>query len=553
MKNKQKFTPVRFSHITSYAGVGAIVRGAEDLLMVVPDIRYWTDRNKGISAEVIPYVTRITMTLGIDKELRMPPEAKETDKGKIEGSYLPAILFPRFAACKKCGLLHNNPWKQRNIDLKDESLIICEDNGCTGKVEQVTWCAVSSQGHLADVPWHFLCHQNPKKNNKKKCEADFNTSYLKFIVDRNGKRNIKCKKCGSENTYENKKDLTFISQSQPWLYGESPKLEEKDIVEILEVNNPGVYLPQRENALVIPPESRISKTSVVARLHNNSKLCREIDNIKIPLLKKAKLQTIANDLKCSMQELKDALKEIKMGYPNFDDFTISNLYEDEYKAFLHPLDNQKDDEDFVTLHRSEDWKDLSKTDLPNELSAIVNITDQLIIAKRLREIQIFKGFYRINNEEEKNNLVPPDINKGSSWLPAIELFGEGVFFTLSEEILKKWENVPAVNKRANEINKLYEKSEVNLFQDIEITPRFILLHTLAHLLVRELEATAGYPAASLSERIYSSYAEKMSGILIYTTVADIAGSLGGIIESAEPKTFLSIMEASVPIVKQSHV
>ena len=535
MKIKQKYTPVRFSHLTSYAGVGAIVRGAEDLLMVVPDTRYWTDKKKGISAEVIPYVTRVTMALGIDKELRMPPEAKETDKG-IKGSYLPAVLFPRFAVCKKCGLLHNNPWRQRNIDLKNESLIICEDNGCTGKVEQVTWCAVSSQGHLADVPWHFLCHQESQK----KCEADFNTNYLRLIINPNGKRKIKCKKCGSENIYEYKKDLRFISQQQPWIYGESPKLEEEDVVEILEVNNPGVYLPKRKNALVIPPESRISKTSVVARLHNNSKLCREIDSTKIPLRKKSKLQTVASEFKCSVEEIKEALKEIKAGYPNFDNFAVGDLYEDEYKAFLYPLDNQKDDEDFVTLHKSKKWENLLETDLPNEISAIVDVIDQLVIAKRLREIQVFKGFYR--RLEKKDNLVPPDINGESSWLPAIELFGEGVFFTLSEEILSKWENEPAVKKRANEINKLYEKSEVNLFQDIEITPRFILLHTLAHLLIRELEATAGYPAASLSERIYSSRTGKMSGILIFTTVADIAGSLGGIIESAEPKTFLSIMD-----------
>jgi hypothetical protein len=65
---------------------------------------------------------------------------------------------------------------------------------------------------------------------------------------------------------------------------------------------------------------------------------------------------------------------------------------------------------------------------------------------------------------------------------------------------------------------------------------------LAHLLIRELESTAGYPAASLKERIYSSRDRKMAGILIYTTVADIVGSLGGIVESAEPKEFLILMD-----------
>ncbi len=65
--------------------------------------------------------------------------------------------------------------------------------------------------------------------------------------------------------------------------------------------------------------------------------------------------------------------------------------------------------------------------------------------------------------------------------------------------------------------------------------------TLSHLMIRELEISAGYPAASLKERIYSSRSRNMSGILIYTAVADIAGSLGGIVENAKSKQFLSIM------------
>jgi len=80
--------------------------------------------------------------------------------------------------------------------------------------------------------------------------------------------------------------------------------------------------------------------------------------------------------------------------------------------------------------------------------------------------------------------------------------------------------------------------------DVEVTPRFLLLHTLSHLLIRELESIAGYPAASLKERIYCSRDRKMSGVLIYTTVSDIVGSLGGIVESAEPKEFLSLMDSA---------
>ena len=82
MKNKQQYTPVRFSHLMSYAGVGAIVRGVEDKLMAVTDIRYWTDKSGQVASEIIPYVTRVSMALNIDKELRMPPKAQESERGE---------------------------------------------------------------------------------------------------------------------------------------------------------------------------------------------------------------------------------------------------------------------------------------------------------------------------------------------------------------------------------------------------------------------------------------------------------------------------------------
>ncbi len=321
--NRQKYTPVRFSHLTSYAGIGAIVRGAEDRLMVLVDTRYWRDQQGETTTKMIPYVRRITTALNLDKELHMPPEATETDQG-LSGAYLPAVLFPRYAVCKKCGLLHNRPWskQQQNLDEK----VYCQSDACNGILEQVTWCAVSSKGHLAEVPWHTICHLDSTI----KCEADYNAEYLKLTVNRNGKRMIYCRRCHSKHIFENLKGLSFINQQQPWIFGGTPHLEETDKVEILEVNNPGVYISERVNALVIPPESRISQSTVVDRLFRNSKLCREIDAIKLPLRRKSKIMEIARQLKTSAQEVKEALKEIKKGYPWLDDFTINDLYEDEY-------------------------------------------------------------------------------------------------------------------------------------------------------------------------------------------------------------------------------
>ncbi len=64
-------------------------------------------------------------------------------------------------------------------------------------------------------------------------------------------------------------------------------------------------------------------------------------------------------------------------------------------------------------------------------------------------------------------------------------------------------------------------------------------------MIRQLESDVGYPAASLSERLYvqkgNSQLEPMLGILIYVAVADKAGSLGGLAEMAKPERLFSLL------------
>lgn len=55
-----------------------------------------------------------------------------------------------------------------------------------------------------------------------------------------------------------------------------------------------------------------------------------------------------------------------------------------------------------------------------------------------------------------------------------------------------------------------------------------MLHTLSHLLIRELALECGYNAASIRERIYANTTNgtPQAGILIYTAAADSDGTLG---------------------------
>jgi hypothetical protein len=79
--------------------------------------------------------------------------------------------------------------------------------------------------------------------------------------------------------------------------------------------------------------------------------------------------------------------------------------------------------------------------------------------------------------------------------------------------------------------------------DREITPRLVVIHTLAHALIDQLALDAGYPAASLRERLY--IAEDMEGLLIYTATTDSAGSLGGLIAQGETERLEHTLRSAI--------
>lgn len=112
-------------------------------------------------------------------------------------------------------------------------------------------------------------------------------------------------------------------------------------------------------------------------------------------------------------------------------------------------------------------------------------------------------------------------------LLGVESYGEGLFFTLNADELAAWERKPLVQQH---VQKLLD-NQGKLPQDSPtaarpVTARFVLLHTLAHLLIKELEFQCGYPATSLQERLYVG--ADMQGLLLYT-IAGSEGSYGGLV------------------------
>jgi hypothetical protein len=159
-----------------------------------------------------------------------------------------------------------------------------------------------------------------------------------------------------------------------------------------------------------------------------------------------------------------------------------------------------------------------------------------MVVKRLREVRVLTSFTRIlpsTSSDEK--YLSPLYETHPGWLPGMEVLGEGIFIELLPEKLADWETRSDVRARADRIDTKYRATfrQRGTNPDRTISPRLLLLHTLAHALINEWSLDCGYPASSLRERLYSSVT--MAGFLIYTATSDSAGSLGGVIAEATPE------------------
>ena len=180
--------------------------------------------------------------------------------------------------------------------------------------------------------------------------------------------------------------------------------------------------------------------------------------------------------------------------------------------------------------------------------------------KKLREVRALVGFSRVHppdsnlfgdfDDDSKGTSKFISIKGEDSFYPAYESRGEGIFIELDEDKINEWINSnPEIVERANAINNRYnEEAKKREVTGRNISPKFILLHTLAHLLIRELSFECGYATASLAERIYCNTLEdekSMSGILIYTASGDSEGTLGGLVRQGKSDTLPKIIKSAL--------
>lgn len=159
---------------------------------------------------------------------------------------------------------------------------------------------------------------------------------------------------------------------------------------------------------------------------------------------------------------------------------------------------------------------------------------RVIRITRLREVKVLLGFTRVDapdpDADVQANVVYLNKGKSEKWLPAAEVNGEGVFIEFNKETLEKWLAIPSVKALSRRYEECYEEfcNAKGWTLNVKRNATYVLMHTFAHLLIKQMSMTSGYSSSAIRERIY--FSEKMTGILLYTGSADKEGSLGGLVE-----------------------
>jgi MrfA Zn-binding domain len=325
----------------------------------------------------------------------------------------------------------------------------------------------------------------------------------------------------SKQTWER---FSKCSGKRPWLADADEDCDCKP--RALQRGASNLYYPVTHSALSIPPwddKLQDSLGSFWDSLVNVAEPAQRAGFIS--MLAQGDLGPILAELKLTPQGLADAIERRLQHYHEID---TTDLKPAEYRQFMENAGDAEDENLEFEVRR-----EFVPAVLERWVSSIAR-------AVRLREVRAMTGFTRINPPGDPDSPDVATISKTRlAWYPAIEVRGEGIFLALNEDRLSEWEELDEVRNRAEAIDNRYREDWQSRHGNDSspprtITPRFLLCHTLSHVLMRQLTLECGYSSAALQERIYAgSNPSPMAGLLIYTATSDADGTLGGLQRQGE--------------------
>ncbi|MCR3922071.1 MAG: DUF1998 domain-containing protein, partial [Firmicutes bacterium] len=531
---------VRASQAVLQYGVGAMVDFPDQTLITTAP-EYWSGTCK-------IFDDRFAKALGVDC-FAMPTDI----------SY---ARFPEWYFCPKCRKFQpivqwvaeyrkNAAKKILEIDGNMISHMKCLD--CRQDLVVARIVTVCDHGHINDFPWVKWVHRQSKK---RICGYPS----LKFKTGASGTEgleglSISCS-CGASATLKGAFDKDIFERLDKeadngdfLCEGGHPHKHIKGkcayYPKTVQRGSSSVYFPVVYSSLVIPPYAdklnvKIEKSKAFAdcmTIIEDEDPDDKIDTIKKRFPKwveKIALETgvVKSDIERVLRR-----KWLDEGAVEIDVTSVKYRVE-EYEALSGEICTPSDSlSDF-----SREGMNIDDYNLPY----IKNIS----LIDKVRVVNALIGFSRKNPVMNKTDEGFVHIKESETrWYPAYEVRGEGIFLEFKQDDIEDWIwNNPAVVERAKRINENYAASFIGQNHPRTIMPKFVMLHMLSHLLIKQLSFECGYSIASLCERIYCAEeidGKQMAGIFIYTASGDSEGTLGGLVRQGRPDAFPNIFKKAI--------
>lgn len=490
------------------------------------------------------YEPRLQRLLGV-KSFRgypAPGEGRLSEYGeRVKGAWgVPCVRFPEWLECPRC---HRLGTIDDPFDLQPSGYVNCLNCGGDTRVNPVRFVVACDKGHIDDFPWIEWAHQSRSgpcdrpiiRLNSKGRSAALADLYITCM-------NCSTPPAGLGQIFRLGAMKRFRCRGRrPWI-GISERCGGD--LRTLQRGGSNVHFPVVASMLSIPPASEaISKIlepewywlSVAPDVGLEAMIEGVFRNRGITVDVAAAVDWVRR--RKGIDENEETANELAARYEEFE-----ALQEEVRPIAVDTHRPEFENSPFAPPDNVLPWIDLVST------------------VHRLREVRALCGFTRIspfslNIEEIPEAIVQKTISPlatgNHDWRPAVEVRGEGIFFRLNEVTVSQWEGAPELVERSSQINAfLLSRCERDGTEPpYQITPRHLLVHSFAHILVRRMSLDCGYSSASLRERLYISEGGKdvppMAAFLIYTASPDSDGSLGGLVSLATPERIGGLIARAV--------
>ncbi|MDX2375192.1 DUF1998 domain-containing protein [Microbacterium sp. LRZ72] len=512
-------------------------------------------------------------------ELRQPPWLPAELGGDTTPIGIPTRVFPQWLRCTGCDLLAPvtaaSTFEFENTRKHRPDLARFIHRSCKGRhsgtarartAVPARYLIACTNGHIDEFPYVDWVHG--ADGHRAECVPQPKMRMLEWRSNLGPQVSIKCVQCGmSRNIVE----LTRAGgeASLPNCRGRHPHLPSfaspdnpcTGEVRLMLLGAANQWFPATISVLVLPSR----------KVPQPSDIVREV--MGLPPGQLANVTSLASVapwrifaapnitgkfVGISDEQLWQAIQVARGGLPPLspavtepDGYDPNYLLAPEWETLTHP-------EEFLTEDRRNGFK-VHRVPIAASIDTVIC---DVVAVDRIRKANAFIGFTRIDAldrvGDDAARIAPIGLSDKPKWTPATEDRGEGVFLRFDEEVVEAWETgvlnskVWAEHCAAHKRNLARRQSSTAAAVDADDRmppPRYWALHTLSHLLIREMAMSSGYGSASLSERIYawraSETRDSAAGILITTTSPDSEGTLGGLVDLARTERLDSVMQEAL--------